>query len=331
MTMKKNLLFVIALIAMCVKVFAQPSAMEVTIEGTNMTIEVDGYDDEDLWADVEILTFDYTIEGTRPGPEDFDASLQVAWNEQGILMMLIVADDMGNWWVDGENTWTQDNLEIFFYFGEEGTWGADAEVTTVASDTLFTQIRMQLTDDEETNLDGRYLGEYGGPVNGDADTGACEALAVVTGGGWNIEAIMPWDIFGMTYEPAEGMAFGFEAKLSDADEADRDLQISLMNDTQDDLSYDNKKYLNTGILGAVTILNNLPSNFINTVSVYPTIVDNELNLRGDVKSLTIYDVTGQTVLSFKDSNITTVDVSSLQPGIYFVNLNDKATQKIIVR
>jgi hypothetical protein len=329
--MKKNLLFVITFVTMCVTVLAQPSPMEVTIEGTNRTIEVDGYEDDDLWIDIEVLTFDYAIQGTMPGPGDCDGSLQVAWNEQGFLMMLIVTDDVGNYFAEGENSWEQDNLEIFFYFGEEGTWGPDAEITTVASDTLFTQIRMQLTDEEGTRLDGRYLGEYGGPVNGDADTGACEVLAVVTGGGWNVEAIMPWTIFGMTSEPAEGMLFGFEAKVSDADESNRDLQISLMNDTQDDLSYDNKKYLNTGILGAVTNLSNLPSRFVNTVSVYPTLVDNELNLTGVVNSLTIYDVTGQTVLSFKDNNITTVDVSALQPGIYFVNLNNNTTQKIIIR
>ncbi len=327
--MKKNLLCVIALIAMCITLFAQPSPMSITIAGTNMTIEVDGYEDDDIWVDAEVLSFDYTLEGTA---DDVEGALQLAWNEQGILMMLVVTDDVGNYFTEGENDWMVDCTEVFFYFGEEGTWGADAEVTAVSGDSLFSQIRMELNDLEETVLGGRYLGNWGGPELGLADSGQCEALAVVTGAGWSVEAIIPWALFPkMAYQPAEGVKFGFEAKVADADDNPRDCQISLLNDTQDDLSYDNKKYLNTAELGAVTILSNLPSHFVNTVSVYPTLVDNELNLTGDVNSLTIYDVTGQTVLSFKDNNITTVDVSALQPGIYFVNLNNNITQKIVVR
>jgi hypothetical protein len=332
--MKRNLLFIIALAAMYVSVIAQPypTPVEITITGTNRAIEVDGYPDEDLWNDIIPLTYDFSFQDPAPEESDLSGSLMISWSELGLLVFLDVNDDVQNYWHDGENTWMQDNCEFFVYFGEEGTWGPDAEVSAVASDSCFSQIRIQLTDEYETHVDGRYLGEWVAPPAGPADSGMLETVAIPTGFGWSVEAIMPWTLFPKKfYEPAVGMKFGIEGTLADADETQRDMQRALTNDSGQDLAYDDKKYLATGILGNITSFSNITDNFVSTVSVYPTVVDNELNLKGDVNSLTIYDVTGQTVLSFKDNNITTVDVSALQPGIYFVNLNNNTTQKIIVR
>jgi hypothetical protein len=328
--MKKSLLLVIAFIAMSAMAFSQMTARSITIAGTNRTIEIDGYDDDDLWFDCEVLPFEFS-HTDMPDPDDCSAQLQIAWNELGLLVMLIITDNQENYFAEGENAWEQDNTEFFFYFGEEGSWGPETAETAVASDSMFSQIRINLTDDYATRLDGRYLGEWGGPAPGSADTGACELLAVQTGTGWNVEGIMPWALFPKKfYEPGVGMKFGFEQTVGDADETIKDAILSLLNDSGTDDAYDNRSYINTAELGEITLLSNIPSHSVNTASVYPTIVDNELNLTGDVNSLVIYDVTGQAVLSFKDNSIKTVDVSALQPGIYFVNLNDKTTQKIIV-
>ncbi len=331
--MKKNLLLFIALIAMCVSVFAQPTPVDVPIEGTNRTIEVDGYPDEGLWTDIIPMTYDLSFQDPPPTESDVSASLMIAWSDLGLLIFLDVTDDVENYLASGENTWMQDNTEFFFYFGEEGTWGPEAVESAVDGDSLFSQIRLQLTDDYGTNVDGRYLGNWGGPPTGPAaDSGLCEAMCVTTGFGWSVEAIFPWALFPKKfYEPAVGMKFGIESTIADADETERDFQLALTNDSGEDLAYDNKTYLATGILGEVTSLTNVQDKLVNTVSVYPTIVDKLLNFTGDVNKLTIYDVTGQTVLSFEDNNITTFDVSILQPGIYFVNLNDNTTQKIVVR
>ena len=328
--MKKNLLFVIAFVAMCVTVLAQPSPMSITIDGTTKAIEVDGFADDDLWAEVAGLSFDYSFQEPKAELYDIDATLQIAWNEVGLLIFLDITDDVENYFASGENTWMQDNAEFFFYFGEEGTWGAEAEVTTVSGDTLFSQIRLQLTDEYETTTDGRFKGQWGAAPTGSADSAEMEAMAVPSAIGWSVEVIMPWAMFDKTYEPEEDIKFGFEVCIGDADETERDNQLSLMNDSGTDMAYDNKSYLNTAVLGEVIAVY-IPSYFVNTVTIYPTVVDNLLNLTGKVTSLTIYNVTGQSVLTVKDNNITTVDVSELQPGIYFVNLNNETTQKIIVR
>jgi hypothetical protein len=328
--MKKNLLLLLALVAMCVTIYAQPSALSITIPGTTEAIVVDGFNDDDLWAEIDPQPFPYSFQDPRADASDIDATIQIAWSDLGLLMYLDMTDDMENYWTSGENTWEQDNDEFFYYFGEEGTWGADAEVTAVAGDTLFSQIRIQLTDEYVTTTDGRFQGQWGAAPFGPADQDSMEAMAVTTGFGWAIEVIMPWNMFAMTFEPAEGMKFGFDVAIGDADESLRDNQLSLLNDSGTDAAYDNKSYLNTAILGEITE-SNVPSYLVNRVSVYPTLVDNLLHVTGKVNSVSIYNVTGQPVLSIKDNNIATIDVSALKAGIYFISLNNETTQKIVVR
>jgi len=83
----------------CATFLAQeyPSPMSITIAGTNKAIEVDGFADDDLWADI-------------------DATLQIAWNEVGLLIFMDIIDDMENYFASGENTWEQDNAEFFQVF-----------------------------------------------------------------------------------------------------------------------------------------------------------------------------------------------------------------------
>jgi hypothetical protein len=327
--MRKNFLLFLALFAMCATVLGQPSDIEIEIPGTNEAIVVDGYADDDLWAEIDPQGFPYSIQDPRADPSDIDATLQIAWSPLGLLMFLDMTDDQENYFADGENTWEQDNDEFFYYFGEDGTWGADAEVTAVSGDSLFSQIRIQLTDAYESITDGRFCGNWGSAPVGSADTGAMEFMCVTTGFGWAIEVIMPWAMFYMTNPAEEGLHFGFEVAVGDADESLRDNQLMLLNDSGEDNAWDNKSWLNTAILGALPE-SNVPNYFVNRVSVYPTLVDDVINLTGKVTSVTIYNVTGQPVLTLKENDITTVDVSELKSGIYFVTLNNEATQKIVV-
>jgi hypothetical protein len=328
--MKKNLLLLLALVAMCVTIYAQPSALSIDIPGTTETIVVDGFPDDALWStEIDPQPFPYTFQDPRADASDIDATIQIAWSQLGLLMYLDMTDDMENYFAEGENTWEQDNDEFFFYFGEEGTWGADAEVTTVDGDSLFSQIRIQLTDEYVTITDGRFRGQWGAAPFGPAELDSMEAVATTTGFGWAIEVIMPWNMFAMTYAPEEGMKFGFDVCIGDADETLRDNQLSLLNDSGTDDAYENKSYLNTAILGEIPT--NITNHLVNRVSVYPTLVDNLLHVTGTVNSVSIYNVTGQPVLSIKDNNITTIDVSELKAGIYFISLNNETTQKIVVR
>jgi hypothetical protein len=327
--MKKNLLLLLALVAMCVTTYAQPSALSITIPGTSDAITVDGYADDAVWVGIEPEEFPYTYQEERADPADLDATIQLAWSELGLMIFIDITDDQENYFTSGENSWEQDNCEFFYYFGEEGTWGADAEVTAVSGDSLFSQIRCQLTDEYETVTDGRFCGNWESAPFGSADTGAMEAMAVTTGFGWSLEVIFPWEMFALTYQPEEDVKFGFDVSVGDADEALRDNQLSLLNDSKTDNAWDNKSFLNTAILGEMPT--NIANHLANRVSVYPTLVDNLLHVTGKVNSVSIYNVTGQPVLSIKDNNIATIDVSALKAGIYFISLNNETTQKIVVR
>jgi hypothetical protein len=319
--MKKNLLLLLALVAMCVTIYAQPSALSVEIPGTTETIVVDGFADDALWStEIDPQPFPYTYQEERADPADLDATIQLAWNELGLLIFIDITDDQENYFAEGENSWEQDNCEFFYYFGDEGTWGADAEVTAVAGDSLFSQIRIQMTDDYITRTDGRFRGEWVSAPFGPADLDSMEAMAVTSGFGWSLEVIFPWNMFAMTYPAAEGLKFGFDVSVGDADEALRDNQLTLLNDSKTDNAWDNKSFLNTAELGEMPT--NITNHLVNRVSVYPTLVDNLLHVTGKVSSATIYNVTGQPVLSIKDNNIATIDVSALKAGIYFISLNN---------
>jgi hypothetical protein len=327
--MKRNLLFVLAFVAMCFQVSAQdalPGAYSTSIKKTSMDIEVDGYPDDDVWSAAEEMAFPFTLQEDFIAETDFSATVKLAWKEGlGLYIYITAIDDMEHFLEEGGTTYNRDNVEYFFYWGSEGDWGPETEVTAVENDTLYNQLRLQLKDDYTTAHDGRFKGAWASAPLGAAADGNLEAVANATGSGWDIEAIFPFAMFAMKEEAVDDLMFGFDISIGDADEADRDFQLTLMNDSKADLAWNNKAYLNTGILSG-TYLTSIEDARVANVAVYPTLVNDVINLRGEVSNVAIYNTVGQVVMSIEDVNSTTINVSELKSGIYFVDVDGQTTK-----
>lgn len=73
------------------------------------------------------------------------------------------------------------------------------------------------------------------------------------------------------------------------------------------------------------------SNKLENINIYPNPVKNELNIKGldnELKKVSIYNVTGQKVISQTDG-LKTINTSSLSPGVYFINLETTEASKTI--
>lgn len=330
--MKKSLLFVVMLAAYGIALFAQPSADKpFDVPMTNLEVTVDGFPDEDLWSKLDVHENEFWAAGAfenPPDPSDLAVTWQLAWNDVGLLLFVKVTDDVWNPYPGEGNTYAYDNVELFLYFGDD--FGPDAEVTAVDGDEFFNQIRMQLNIDDETISDGRIMGAWGAMTLGTAPDGLEFAINNALVGEWHLEAIVPWEQLAQKNEVAEGMTFGYELAIGDADEAERDAISVFMNDTGSDLAWNNKAYLCTATLTGVSAsVNDLSRNA--QLSVYPTLATDVLNLKGNVTSVEIYNTVGQRVLSAENLSSNQLDISSLQRGVYMVTLNNEYTQKIVVR
>ena len=74
--------------------------------------------------------------------------------------------------------------------------------------------------------------------------------------------------------------------------------------------------------------------FSKGIILYPNPSSDKINIvskNQDIISISVVDITGKVLINLKniDSLQTTIDISSFSKGIYFINLNEKASKKII--
>ncbi len=65
-------------------------------------------------------------------------------------------------------------------------------------------------------------------------------------------------------------------------------------------------------------------NQLTDISIYPNPANGTININGIANSdVVIYDITGKLIKEFKDLNSTTIDISDMTQGVYFLNVNNK--------
>ena len=74
--------------------------------------------------------------------------------------------------------------------------------------------------------------------------------------------------------------------------------------------------------------------FSKGIILYPNPSSDKINIvskNQNITSISVVDITGKVLINLKniDSLQTTIDISSFSKGIYFINLNEKASKKII--
>ncbi|MCB0458125.1 MAG: T9SS type A sorting domain-containing protein, partial [Flavobacteriaceae bacterium] len=87
-------------------------------------------------------------------------------------------------------------------------------------------------------------------------------------------------------------------------------------------------------LTVVEILGVIASEFSKGITIYPNPSKGDLSIvskNESITSVSIFDITGKRLLQAENLNSkqTTFDISSFSEGIYFVQLNNEVTQKII--
>ena len=66
----------------------------------------------------------------------------------------------------------------------------------------------------------------------------------------------------------------------------------------------------------------------NKISLYPTLVENQLNFNKAIESVVVYNLLGKTFLQIDQVNSTQIDLSNLTSGFYLVKINNKQICKI---
>ena len=79
----------------------------------------------------------------------------------------------------------------------------------------------------------------------------------------------------------------------------------------------------------ITLSSDAFENLNNKIIVYPTIASSIVNFSKPVSKVDVIDITGKTVLTFKDSDILKINISQLKAGIYMLKLNDSQITKLI--
>jgi hypothetical protein len=310
-------------------------AQDVTTYAYAFTKEpkIDGYIDKE-WDENEFLQISHELAGeNRATEEDFSGSFKISWYNNDLYFLFVVTDDtlILN---EGQQIWLGDNINLYLDLGNEKNltydnndylchfkWGNSDYFERYNGDNLI-QI-----DNSKTAIEFAQT----------CDT--IKHLLIMEIAIRNIAELNGPSILD------ESTAIGLDAGIYDCDEGDPCFythQLSWIDTTG--YAWSNPSKLGTVSFGTVMLkaaktLNTLyRSDVASLVKIYPTIVSNSLNIQTsltDDLDVEIINILGNKIESIVlRSGNSVIDVSSLNSGLYFVNVYDSkeliSSQKIIV-
>lgn len=144
---------------------------------------------------VGILT---TVDGQVFPADDLNAEFRLGWDDRGLLLALTVADDTAHESPDEGALWTMDSVELFVA-DRQGAAGHYQVLIAPGLDPRHPRLRHAFTD-QRRNPDT--------PLQ-------VEAARTRTGGGYILEALLPWSNLGIS--PHRGAELGFQIYVNDTD------------------------------------------------------------------------------------------------------------------
>ncbi len=184
------------------------------------TITVDG-DSSDWFSQIEAREdpsgFGYRIEvmtdenGSVRPVEDFDVRCRLAWNTDGMLLLVIVSDDVNVEHNDLMRIWCEDSFQILMSEGV-GVYHWYRIVIAPGLSTAFPEPRNFVDDRRRSDEENRVLGM-------DLERTALE-------GGYLLEVMLPWSNLGIT--PERGTSFALQLIAGDSDDytnSDDDIRV----------------------------------------------------------------------------------------------------------
>jgi hypothetical protein len=164
---------------------------------------------------------------------------------------------------------------------------------------------------------------------------------VETETGWAVEVAIPFESLMADFAAEDGKIIGFDLMAGDNDDTGdgdgKKESVIALND------YTNKVWKDASQMGILTFSgtgvasnpNAIALNSLENVKVYPAIATHSVNVANaaNVASVSIISVDGRLINEMDNdtSDNLTIDVSSLQGGIYFIILSDKENNKTAVR
>jgi hypothetical protein len=151
------------------------------------------------------------------GMQDLFGSVMVGWDENFLFLGVKVTDDRYVQRMTKEKIYLGDSLEILL----DADVGSDYYVQALNGDDY--QIGISPGRPEP----GAFMEAFRWyPANRAGAGLQIIASALPTTEGYTVEAALPWNIFGI--QPANGYHYGFAFSISDNDNADRDVQQTMI-------------------------------------------------------------------------------------------------------
>lgn len=272
-------------------------------------IVIDGYIDDidDAWG-ADWTAMDNA--GGNNSTSDMSAEFQVMNDADFIYLAAKIQDATPGTWND--NSWERDCIEVFFSMNQTHTDDGNYQRGDF-------QIRCQRTDD--TFAEPGYID--GGAGDGvDAATAVAEVMVETSATEWSTE--MKFDMMYMAdgVDAFDGEQIGFDIVAADNSDTGR-TQQQFWNSNSD------LQWTNTTKFGD---LNLATSGFVSSKDVVVEgkafISNNALNIRNVNGVVNVYNLKGAQVMSVDVNGSTTVDVSSLNNGMYIVK-GDNLTAKVV--
>jgi len=346
--MKKHLFFLTFVLIAATVISQETRQLEWQVLKTDGTINVDGFmSDDEPWGDGVTNLIDQFIPLPAPDPADFDGgTATLLWNDDGLYMYVEIKDNEVVPFPVGEDIrdhwWFYDFIEIYLVRGGDPQYG-DSIRTSEGVYTVGTyNCAINAMTSDSTGSDCKNEGQWN---YFDFYGKGMEVGWQQTAVGYNAEIFFPWSIFQLdgsnelVPEAAEGAIYGFDFRTNDSDngEGNNNKHVAMWNnDSGDDNVWNYINYF--GTIKLVTELSGINEDYAKTVlNVYPNPVNDVLNIQAkEMQKLSIMNIVGQQVLSMNNVNDqVSIDVSQLNPGIYFVIIENKkgikGTQRIVVK
>ncbi len=340
-----------------------PSPRSISISHADCKVEINGSRSDDVWSLAEVHELPYSAYGTTVIASNLYAELQIVWNTNLGIYAFVHVEDNIDWFFDAywysldeeenenliytDGPWHRDNVEFFFFWGNEGEWGPEQNSSST-SDSVWSQIRFNVCYYDEGELetcltvyapgldddDNFYLGTPGS----NSDKKIIDAVAVSTSTGWDLEVNFPFDIFAKRTDlnSEKNIPIGFECFVNDAELGIKhSAQLFLLNDSGVPALWNNRRFLNTAILqspNSANITECEPASISNfngeQVPLFKTI-PNGIFVLQEIYKIRIYNLSGS-LLFHKQYLAQGQYQFDLNPGIYIVFVNDAFVEKMIV-
>lgn len=309
-------------------------AQEITVNAYAFTSEpkIDGYIDK-AWDDNEFLTISHVLVGNEPvAKEEFSGEFKISWYDNSLYFLFVVTDDSCIF-NEGQPIWLGDNINLYLDLGNEKGEQYD-------NNDYLCHFKWGNSEYYE-----RYNGDDLIQVNNSKDAVEFAQICDTVKHLFIMEiAIHNLAELNGPSELTESTAIGLDAGIYDCDEEPCFFSYHLSWVDTTGYAWSDPSKLGTAGFGTamlkaakLTGTTNI-SEKANQIKVYPTVVSGNLNIETSIAGslhIEVFSLLGNRVMSTDTrSKMSTIDVSSLNSGLYFVNISDSHTlissQKIIV-